>query len=119
MACAAGLPGTWDQGTARPGVIRNTDGGNTWQELSHGLPRPIRGNIEAVTMVESQAGVSFFFGTAVGEIYASEDRGEHWQLIANTPPVSKAGHYRKFLSPEERERAERELMAQVSPILRS
>jgi photosystem II stability/assembly factor-like uncharacterized protein len=97
-------------------VIRSTDGGHTWQVLDAGLPQPVRGNIEAVTMTYSPNGVTFFAGTAVGEIYASENRGQSWQLIATTAAVSKAGHFRKFLSPEERERVERELMAQVTTV---
>jgi photosystem II stability/assembly factor-like uncharacterized protein len=117
IAGAGGHPGTWDQQTARPGMIRSTDGGHTWQELNTGLPQPVRGNIEAVTMIHSPAGVAFYAGTAVGEIYesdVSEDRGASWRLIATLSPVSKAGHFRKFLSPEERARVERELLAQVA-----
>jgi photosystem II stability/assembly factor-like uncharacterized protein len=110
VAGAGGHPGTWTQQTARPGVIRSADGGLTWQELGEGLPSPIRGNIEAMSMVNWPGGLAFYFGTAMGEVWASEDRGAHWKLIAETPPVSKAGHFRKFLSPEERERVERELL---------
>ena len=110
VAGAGGHPGTWNQQTARPGVIRSADGGLTWQELGEGLPSPIRGNIEAMSMVTWPGGLAFYFGTAVGEVWASENGGAHWNLIAETAPVSKAGHFRKFLSPEERERVERELM---------
>jgi photosystem II stability/assembly factor-like uncharacterized protein len=111
IAGAGGHPGTWDQQTARPGIVRSTDGGHSWQELSTGLPQPVRGNIEAVTMVHWGSQLAFYVGTAVGEVFASEDRGETWQLIASMPPISKAGHYRKFLSPEERERVEREMLS--------
>jgi photosystem II stability/assembly factor-like uncharacterized protein len=108
---AGGHPGTWDQNTARPGVTVSRDGGATWRELNKGLPEPIRGNIEAMSMVDSPDALAFYFGTAMGEVWASENRGESWVLIAVMPPISKAGHYRKFLSPEERARVERELMS--------
>jgi photosystem II stability/assembly factor-like uncharacterized protein len=111
IAGAGGHPGTWDQQTSRPGIVRSTDGGHSWQELNAGLPQPVRGNIEAVTMVHWGGHVAFYVGTAVGEVFASEDHGETWQLIASMPPISKAGHFRKFLSPDERARVEREMLS--------
>jgi photosystem II stability/assembly factor-like uncharacterized protein len=111
---AGGHPGTWDAQTARASFARGTEGGHRWQELRQGLPNPVRGNIEAISLVHGAGRVAFYAGTAVGDVFASEDRGQHWQLIATTPPVSKAGHFRKFLSPEARAQAERELFAQAS-----
>lgn len=111
IAGAGGHPGTWNQITARPGVVRSSDGGHSWQELKHGLPEPLRGNIEAVSMVHSPGRLALYAGTAVGEVYAGEDRGQTWQLIASLPPISKAGHFRKFLSAEERARVEREMLS--------
>jgi photosystem II stability/assembly factor-like uncharacterized protein len=110
---AGGHPGTWDAQTARASFARGSRGGHQWAELRAGLPNPVRGNIEAITMVHGAGQVAFYAGTAVGEVFASEDRGLSWQLIANLPPISKAGHYRKFLSPAERAEAERKLLAQV------
>ena len=107
---AGGHPGTWDEQTARPAVVRSTDAGATWEELGAGLPSPLRGNIEAMSMTSWPGGLAFYFGTAVGEVWSSEDRGAEWRLIATTAPVSKAGHFRKFLPPEERARVERELL---------
>jgi hypothetical protein len=62
-------------------------------------------------MVHWGAQLAFYFGTAVGEVFASEDGGETFHLIATMPPISKAGHFRKFLSPEDRERVEREMLS--------
>jgi photosystem II stability/assembly factor-like uncharacterized protein len=109
---AGGHPGTWDAQTARASFARGSQGGHRWEELREGLPNPVRGNIEAISMAYGRGHVAFYAGTAVGEVFASEDRGQHWQQIAQLPPISKAGHYRRFLSPEERAQAERELMAQ-------
>jgi photosystem II stability/assembly factor-like uncharacterized protein len=111
IAGAGGHPGTWDQQTSRPGIVRSSDGGQSWQELNAGLPQPVAGNIEAVTMVHWGGQLAFYAGTAVGEVFASEDHGQTWHLIATTPPISKAGHFRKFLTPEERERVEREMLS--------
>jgi photosystem II stability/assembly factor-like uncharacterized protein len=112
IAGAGGHPGTWDAQTARPSFLRSTDGGKTWREQRSGLPTPVRGNIEAVSMAAWADSMAFYAGTAVGEVYESEDRGQTWRKIADMQPISKAGHYRRFLSPEERAIAERELMAQ-------
>jgi photosystem II stability/assembly factor-like uncharacterized protein len=109
---AGGHPGTWDAQTARASFARGSDGGHRWEELREGLPNPVRGNIEAISMAHGGGRVAFYAGTAVGEVFASEDRGQHWRQIAQMPPISKAGHYRRFLSPEERAEAERVLMAQ-------
>jgi photosystem II stability/assembly factor-like uncharacterized protein len=110
-AGAGGHPGTWDQVTARPTFLRGADHGHRWQELRQGLPTPVRGNIEAVSMVAWQDQLSFYAGTAVGEVFESGDRAQTWRRIAELPPISKAGHFRRFLSPEERARVERELMS--------
>ncbi len=110
---AGGHPGTWDAQTARASFARGGDGGHRWHELRDGLPDPVRGNIEAISMAHGNGQVAFYAGTAVGEVLASEDRGQHWRQIAQMPPISKAGHYRRFLAtPEERAEAERVLMAQ-------
>ena len=110
IAGAGGHPGTWDNNSANAGVVRSRDGGDSWEELGEGLPRPIRGNIEAMSLHKFGAGFSLYAGTAVGQIFESDDRGEHWHTVTDgLAPVSKAGHYRKFLPPEERERVEREL----------
>jgi hypothetical protein len=81
-----------------------------------GLPTPILGNVEAMSMHDSGDALTFFMGTTQGEIYASEDDGAHWNLIASgLPPVSKSAHFRKFLTDDERARFEAELRAELQP----
>lgn len=111
---AADAPETWrKEGGASPGFIVSHDKGATWSELMNGLPQPIHGNIEAMAMHSWPGGLQFFAGTAVGEIYATEDGGGRWALIALAlPPVSKARHYRHFLSAEEKARIEQEAKAE-------
>lgn len=112
MAGPQNAPRMWreqDKPMADPTVLRSTDDGVSWQVLGTGLPR-IVGNIEAMGMHVSDSGYSLYAGTATGEIYHSDDRGENWALLADRlPPISKGGHYRWFLTDERRAEIEDEL----------
>lgn len=89
------------------GVIRSDDGGETWYEAMNGLPQPVTGNFEAMSLFGHPGGIELFLGTATGEVYCSPDRGANWSTVAEgLPPVSKVHHYRWFLPPEERHRIE-------------
>lgn len=110
IAGAGNPPRTWvdqQEGTSNAGVIRSDDGGTSWREVSNGLPQPLKGNIEAMSLASHPEGVELFCGTATGELYYSSDRGGLWQEVAaGLPPVSKVHHYRWFLPKEERQRIE-------------
>lgn len=95
-AGAASSPGAWreTQG-AYSRIARSRDSGRTWEYLEGGLPLETRANVEAMTMNEYPGGFALFAGTTDGEVFFSEDQGEHWATIARElAPVSKGGHYR-------------------------
>ena len=75
--------------------MQSKDGGYTWHQLTAGLPRFLHGNIEALTMNFCEDNpLEFFAGTSDGEIFASDNGGARWELIAKgLPPVSKANHH--------------------------
>jgi len=76
---------------------RSRDAGRTWERLEGGLPGHLRGNIEAMTMNVFPGGFALFAGTTDGDVFFSEDEGEHWTTIGQgLPPVSKGGHYRNL-----------------------
>jgi ABC-type branched-subunit amino acid transport system substrate-binding protein/photosystem II stability/assembly factor-like uncharacterized protein len=95
-------PDAWTPGpesTAHPGILRSQDCGVSWEELHAGLPEHVGGNIEALALHVSPGAPALFAGTAVGDIFASEDRGETWRhAMSGLPPISKVGHYKKFLA---------------------
>jgi hypothetical protein len=114
MGGAGDAPETWrKEGGAFPGFIVSRDSGRTWSELMRGIPQPVHGNIEAMAMHSWPGGLEFFAGTAVGDVFATEDGGNSWALVApGLPPISKARHYRHFLSAEEKARIENEAKAE-------
>jgi photosystem II stability/assembly factor-like uncharacterized protein len=101
-------PKEWPgNGTANSAVLKSVDGGKTWRELRKGLPALIDGSIEAMSRHSWPGGATLFFATSKGEVFASEDDGEHWARIAQgLASVSKSVHYRAFL-PGARERGRR------------
>ena len=103
---AGAAPREWRKMTppkSNAGLIRSRDNGESWVELTNGLPNPVVGNIEAMTMHWWNREVTFYAGTATGEVYEGEDAGSCWRLLAkDLPPISKAGHYRWFLTAEQR-----------------
>ena len=65
-------------------VFRSEDAGQTWQALSDGLPtEPFYPSVLRDAMcVDNAETVGVYFGTRDGDVYASRDEGEHWQLVA-------------------------------------
>lgn len=68
----------------RCAVYRSDDGGDSWTALTDGLPA---GEVWSAVMRDAMctddadpAGV--YFGTRNGEVYASADEGDHWDLVA-------------------------------------
>jgi photosystem II stability/assembly factor-like uncharacterized protein len=93
-------PDQWRKtGEGNTGIMRSIDGGTSWEELHNGLPAHVRGNIEAMSLHRWVRTVGFYAGTAVGDVFVSEDRGREWELAASgLPPISKVGHYKAFLA---------------------
>ena len=86
--------------TANSIVARSRDAGQTWTVLDRGLPVPLRANVEALSMAIWDGGFSLFAGTTDGDVFASDDGGEHWSTIAQgLPPVSGGRHYRDLELP--------------------
>ncbi|MGD8323518.1 MAG: glycosyl hydrolase [Gammaproteobacteria bacterium] len=108
MAGPSEPPRRWGEtGVANATVMRSTDGGHDWEEINTGLPDPVVGNIEALGLYHCGAQVMLLAGTATGQVFACENAGDPWYLVAEgLPPISKGGHYRWFLNEAERARVE-------------
>lgn len=99
IAGAATSPSHWRKSRdGNPGIMRSSDDGATWHELKAGLPHDIRGNIEALSLCSGPHGVEFFAGTALGDVFTSQNSGTSWEILPlRLPAIAKAGHYRAFI----------------------
>jgi len=113
MAGPRVAPRGWaETGRSDATVMQSDDRGHTWHELNAGLPQPLIGNIEAMGLYNFGDCVALFAGTATGEVFACDEAGEPWYLVAeHLPPISKGGHYRWFLTPEQRAQVETHMRA--------
>jgi hypothetical protein len=111
MAGPRQAPMHWGKtGVADPTVLCSRNGGHDWEEIRAGFPNPIVGNIEAMALYRCREEVMLVAGTATGEVFACRDAGEPWDLVAkDLPPISKGGHYRWFLTQEQRDTVEQRM----------
>ena len=65
-------------------VYRSIDAGTTWKALRVGLPEtPFFGAVLRDALCTDDARTAgVYFGTRTGEVYASRDEGDSWQLVA-------------------------------------
>lgn len=89
-------PGTWMKTHyAGAKISRSRDGGRTWEMLQNGLPERMQASIEALCLEDWGEDVfSLFAATTAGDVYCSDDSGEHWsRIVSGLAPISKGGHY--------------------------
>ncbi|MCD6161834.1 MAG: hypothetical protein J7K40_05410, partial [candidate division Zixibacteria bacterium] len=65
-------------GTRTNGVLRSTDGGDTWQEINEGLNSRTIHSIE----IDPETGI-IYIGAFFDGIYRSLDNGDSWEKISN------------------------------------
>ena len=81
---------------ANGALMRSTDGGNSWKQLTGGLPTPFESMVECIEF-DAEEPDHIFIGTGgegarfikleTGEIYHSRDRGDHWEKIPVQFPI--------------------------------
>ena len=100
IASAEQGPGSWRRSHfAGSRISRSTDGGRTWQILRAGLPDRLRPAFEAMCLEDWGDSFSLFAATATGEVWASDDGGDHWsEIVTGLAPISKGDHYSSFVT---------------------
>ena len=63
-------------------VCRTEDGGKTWKELRDGLPQANAYDLTVRHALDTR-GDTLVFGTTTGNVYISDDRGDHWRCLTN------------------------------------
>ncbi|WP_224484901.1 WD40/YVTN/BNR-like repeat-containing protein [Robertkochia aurantiaca] len=95
---------TWDRhrtvaalmgGGPGSGIHKSTDGGETWTELTNGLPTSNMGKI-GIAISPQQPDVIYAaieLDLTEGAVYRSEDRGASWTKMSNTVSGGTGPHY--------------------------
>jgi photosystem II stability/assembly factor-like uncharacterized protein len=71
-------------------VWRSRDRGDSWQQLDEGLPQndAYLGVLRESMATDSLDPAGIYFGTSTGQVFASADEGDTWQLAADfLPPI--------------------------------
>ncbi|MDQ3745038.1 MAG: hypothetical protein M3444_11705 [Acidobacteriota bacterium] len=75
------------------GVFKSTDGGDTWQQLTNGLPVEGLGRIGIAVAPTNPARVYAIVDAKAGGLYRSDDAGATWTLISNQARIWGRGWY--------------------------
>ncbi len=72
-------------------VYRSQDAGDSWERMTNGLPngKQVRlGVLRHGMCTDNHEQCGVYVGTNTGQLFASSDRGESWQLVADfLPPI--------------------------------
>ncbi len=86
-------PDAWATGSAKSAIYRTTDGGDSWNQATAGLPDEIMPSFEAGSIEACADQSRIFLGNTHGEVWLSDDEGGSWQrIVADIPWVSKCFH---------------------------
>ncbi|MGI8577192.1 MAG: WD40/YVTN/BNR-like repeat-containing protein [Nocardioidaceae bacterium] len=72
----------------KPRVWRSRDAGSTWSELSQGLPEDgfFAGVMRDAMAADNASPTGLYLGARDGSVYASNDAGDSWRLVAQHLP---------------------------------
>ena len=74
-------PWTLISGSEQSGLYRSTDSGDTWEELTEGLPEGVKGRIGVVVSPANPDRVWALVEAEEGGLFRSEDGGDNFRLI--------------------------------------
>ncbi|MFW6198377.1 MAG: WD40/YVTN/BNR-like repeat-containing protein, partial [Acidobacteriota bacterium] len=88
-------PWTIISGGTEGGVYRSTDGGDTWEQLTDGLPTGPRGKADLAVSAGDPDRVYVLIEAPEDEggVYRSDDRGETWRQVTDFQPIRNRPFY--------------------------
>jgi photosystem II stability/assembly factor-like uncharacterized protein len=88
------------------GIYKTTDGGDTWTQLTEGLPTGRLGRIGVAVSADGRKVFAIVAGAGRGAgsgggLYRSDDGGAHWSRSTQDPRIQGSGYFsRVFLDPK-------------------
>jgi photosystem II stability/assembly factor-like uncharacterized protein len=83
------------------GVFKTSDGGETWTQLTEGLPSGRLGRIGVAVNADGQKVFAIVGGAGSGGLYRSEDGGARWSKSTQDSRITGSGYFsRVFLDPK-------------------
>lgn len=94
-------PWTMVDGGPSSGLYRSTDGGDTWQKLTKGLPDSPVGRIAVAVAPTNPDHVYALVEAKKGMLWASNDMGDSWEPVSDNHALDVRGFYfsRMLVSP--------------------
>ncbi|MGI8556165.1 MAG: WD40/YVTN/BNR-like repeat-containing protein, partial [Pyrinomonadaceae bacterium] len=75
------------------GIFKSTDGGNTWNQLTSGLPAEGLGRIGISVAPTNNKRIYAIIDAKAGGLYASDDAGATWNLVSGDKRIWGRGWY--------------------------
>jgi photosystem II stability/assembly factor-like uncharacterized protein len=96
-------PWTLIDGGPDGGLYRSTDGGETWEKLTKGLPEPPLGRIALAVAPTNPDHVYALIGAKKGMLWASNDMGDTWIPVSDNHALDVRPFYfsRMLVSPND------------------
>jgi len=91
-------PWILESGGESSGIYRTTDGGDTWERLSQGLPKAPLGRIGLAVAPSDPSRVYALIGSKEGVLWRSDNRGERWALVSRLRELDARPFYFSHLA---------------------
>jgi photosystem II stability/assembly factor-like uncharacterized protein len=86
-------PWALDSGGTSGGILRSSDGGNTWKKLTEGLPTDPTGRIGLGAAPSNPRHIYALVENKKGTLYDTNDLGDHWKMVSNNHNLAARGFY--------------------------
>ncbi len=92
----------WDfySGGAGSGLYKSTDGGNSWRELTRGLPAGEKGRIAVRVSPADGSTVYALVESEETALYRSTDQGESWEMVNASAAIRERPFYFALVIPD-------------------